>query len=114
MESLRLALTQERGQRRAALERQTVISEILRVINSSPSDPQPVFEAMARSGSKWFADARGVSSINVVLRKGDRLEIVAMSQTDPRREAASKKALEAAGGKLLGFYGCSVRSTTSW
>src|SRR5262249_42868082 len=44
------ALTEANAQVRAALERETASSEILRVIGSSPSDVQPVFEAIARSG----------------------------------------------------------------
>src|SRR5262245_49817307 len=44
------ALTEANAQVRAALERETASSEILRVIGSSPTDVQPVFEAIARSG----------------------------------------------------------------
>ena len=38
-----------------ALDRQTATSEILRVIGSSPTDVQPVFETIARSGVKLCA-----------------------------------------------------------
>jgi two-component system, NtrC family, sensor kinase len=42
---------------REALERQTATAEILRVISSSPSDTQPVFEAIVQSGLRLFADS---------------------------------------------------------
>ena len=56
-----------------ALEQQTVISEILRVISSSPTDTQPVFDAIVKSGVHLFG------GMNVTLRlvKGDHLETVA-------------------------------------
>ncbi|MGH8610685.1 MAG: GAF domain-containing protein, partial [Gammaproteobacteria bacterium] len=56
-----------------ALEQQTVISEILRVISSSPTDAQPVFDAIVKSGVHLFA------GMNVSLRlvKGNYTESVA-------------------------------------
>ena len=56
-----------------ALEQQTVISEILRVISSSPTDTQPVFDAIVKSGVHLFG------GMNVTLRlvKGDHIETVA-------------------------------------
>ena len=58
-----------------ALEQQTATAEILRVISSSPTDVQPVFDAIARSGVHLF---QGMS-VSLRLAKGDRLERVAFA-----------------------------------
>ncbi|MBI4203705.1 MAG: GAF domain-containing protein, partial [Betaproteobacteria bacterium] len=59
-----------------ALEQQTVISEILRVISSSPTDTQPVFDAIVKSGFNLF----GGSHVTLRLVKGDLVETVASTQ----------------------------------
>jgi len=46
------ALTQAHGQVTEALEQQTATSEILRVISSSPTDVQPVFDTIVRSAAR--------------------------------------------------------------
>jgi two-component system, NtrC family, sensor kinase len=51
-----------------ALDRQTATSEILRVISSSPTDVQPVFEAIVRSATQLCAGLHGT-----VLRYDDNL-----------------------------------------
>src|SRR5688572_29718415 len=56
-----------------ALEQQTVISEILRVISSSPTDTQPVFDAIVKSGVHLF----GGMNVSLNLVRGDRIETVA-------------------------------------
>ena len=73
---------------REALERQTATSDILKVIASSPSDVQPVFEAIAESSKRLI----GGFSATVVRFVGDMLELVAFTPTN----AAADQALKAA------------------
>ena len=56
-----------------ALEQQTATSEILSVISSSPSDLQPVLDAVARSS----AQVCGAQDATVHLREADRLRLAA-------------------------------------
>ncbi|MGQ0524351.1 MAG: response regulator [Betaproteobacteria bacterium] len=60
-----------------ALDQQTATAEILRVISSSPTDTQPIFEAIVNSGVRLF----GGLTVNLRLVKGDRVETVASSRS---------------------------------
>jgi GAF domain-containing protein len=69
---------------RQALERQTATAEILKVIASSPSDVQPVFEAIASSAKTLL----GAFSTTVLRFIGDELHLVAYTPTDPEADEA--------------------------
>jgi len=73
-----------------ALEQQTVISEILRVISSSPTDTQPVFDAIVKSGIHLFG------GMNVTLRlvQGDQSELVASASSSHRIDGERPIALD--------------------
>ena len=64
---------------REALERQTATAEILKVIAASPSDAQPVFEAIAASAKRLL----GGFSATVLRFIGDELHLVAYTPTSP-------------------------------
>ena len=64
---------------REALERQTATADILKVIASSPSDVQPVFEAIATSANRLI----GGFTATVMLFIGDTLQLVAFTPTNP-------------------------------
>ena len=67
------ALASARRTAAEALEQQTAMSEILRVISSSPTEVQPVFETVAESAAR-LCDAFDVA---IFLRDGERLRLVA-------------------------------------
>ncbi len=71
-----------------ALERQTATAEVLKVIASSPSEVQPVFDAIAASANRLL----GGFSTTVIRFVGDALHLVAFTPTN----AAADEALQAA------------------
>ena len=58
-----------------ALEQRTASAEILRVISSSMTDTQPVFDAIVQSCQRLF----GGRAVNLLLRSGDALQRIAIA-----------------------------------
>jgi two-component system, NtrC family, sensor kinase len=73
------ALTEAHGQVTETLEQQTATSEILRVISSSPTDVEPVFETIARSTVHLCEGARST----VWRPEGELLRCVARYEMTP-------------------------------
>ncbi len=71
-----------------ALEQQTATSEILRVISSSPSDIQPVFDAIAANAARLCDAVNGL----VIRFDGQLLHLAAHHNVDPERLAAVRQA----------------------
>jgi GAF domain-containing protein len=71
---------------REALERQTATADILKVIASSPSDVQPVFEAIAASANRLI----GGYSTSVFSFVDDTQHLSAFTPTSPAADAALK------------------------
>jgi two-component system, NtrC family, sensor kinase len=73
------AVTEAHAQVTEALDQQTATSEILRVISGSPTDVQPVFNAILESAGRLCdATVAGVYRLD-----GERLEQVAVHNTTP-------------------------------
>ena len=68
------------------LEQQAATSEILRVISNSPSDQQPVFDAIAQSGHRLF----GGSNVSVSILRDDLLHLVAFAGSPVLGEALQR------------------------
>jgi GAF domain-containing protein len=78
------ALTEAHAQVSEALEQQTATAEILRVISSSPTDVQPVFDAIVANAAR-LCDAE----FSVVTRfNGGLLHLVAVNNMSPAETAA--------------------------
>ena len=73
-----------------ALEQQTAISEILRVISSSPTDVLPVLEAIAERAAR-LCDA---SVASMYLIDGDTLRLLASKGPTPDPRAQRRRAAD--------------------
>src|SRR5262245_61770617 len=82
------ALTQTHAQVTETLEQQTATSEILRVISSSPTDVQPVFDAIAANAARLCDAVNGL----VIRFDGQLLHLAAQYNVDPERLAAVRQA----------------------
>ena len=78
--ALRAQLEQQARELAAAREQQTATSEILRVIAGSPTNPQPILDAVAESAARLC----GATDAIVVRLDGDTLRAVATIGTLPR------------------------------
>jgi GAF domain-containing protein/CheY-like chemotaxis protein len=102
VEALRKSLLEERAKSTRlaatlaeALEQQTAASEILRVISRSPSDVQPVFEAIVTSAAR-LCDA----AFSAVARfEGGLLHLVAMNNMTPEETEAYRSLFPRAPGR---------------
>ncbi len=74
-----------------SLEQQTAAAEILRVISSSPTDVQPVFEAIARSA----AELCGATNSGVFRLRDGRIHLVGHHNVSPEQLAYAQQAFPA-------------------
>ena len=72
-----------------AFEQQAATAEILNIISNSPTDTQPVFDAIVQSGLKLFPDAL----ISLALRYGDMINAAAIAERDPERAEAWRRTI---------------------
>ena len=66
---------------REALEQQTATAEILRVISKSPTDVQPVFDAIVQSGIRLFEGA----GVTLSRPENGQVRLMAIAERDPTR-----------------------------
>src|SRR5687767_9899702 len=72
-----------------SFEQQAATAEILNVISNSPTDTQPVFDAIVQSGLKLFPGAL----VSVALRYGDAINAAAVAAPDPARVEAWRRTI---------------------
>src|SRR5215831_2709639 len=94
------ALTEAHFHVTEALEQQTATSDVLRVISSSPTDVQPVFDSIAASALR-LCDAR----LCTVFRfDGELIHLVALQQVSTEGAAAYRNAYPARPGRGGGTH----------
>ncbi len=93
VQHLQESLTREQVKRqeleralRESTERQTATSEILRVISSSPTDVQPVFDAIARNARRLLHG----HTVTVTSLRDEKLELVAYNTTSATADAVMR------------------------
>src|SRR5262249_12116417 len=69
-----------------ALDRETATSEILRVISSSPTDLQPVFDAILANAVRLLSAYSGV----LTRIAGDQIVLAALTSSDDAGDAATR------------------------
>src|SRR3954471_17204535 len=72
-----------------AFEQQAATAEILNIISNSPTDTQPVFDAIVQSGLKLFPGAL----VSVALRYGDTINAAAVAAPDTARVEAWRRTI---------------------
>ncbi|MET0875398.1 MAG: GAF domain-containing protein, partial [Pseudolabrys sp.] len=71
------------------IEQQAATADILNIISNSPTDTQPVFDAIVQRGLKLFPDAL----ISLALRYGDMINAAAVAERDPERAEAWRRTI---------------------
>ena len=87
-----------------ASEQQAATADILTIISNSPSDTQPVFEAIVQSALKLFPDAL----ISLALRYGDRIDAAAVAARDSERAEAWRRTISRTPFSREYFHGAAL------
>jgi GAF domain-containing protein len=84
---LQLQLDARTRELNEALEREIATAEILQIVSGSPTDTQPVFDAIVCAGLRLFENA----AISVALPDGDNVRAAAVAEPDPARAEAWRR-----------------------